>query len=275
MIDKYTGFNTEALKALSLRDKAVLLGQFAREFAQVAYNVFRQDENRTIPTIPFHVAKGNAKTGETKSISFLPIATCSEFACKTCGKEKGACYALKSLIYPNVCINLLHNTIWLYLIEIEDSDYYAPAFPLENYLRDYIESEIKGESIVRWHVAGDINSRVHLEFMSQIAYDLPTTTFYTYTKSYGILQGWLKDYGKLHSNLKILISDWCGENIPAQYPELASKNKVAYVDDGKTDYIPKNAFRCKGNGQSKDSAHTCATCGYMCAKGINVVFPLH
>lgn len=285
MFDKYTGFNTDCLKGHSLRDKAIIIDKFAHDFAAILRNQYISDESEhgyyssdtsAILRLPLHVAQGNAKTGETPSISFVPIGTCSEFARRTCGaKERPKCYALKSLIYPNVCINLLHNTIWLYIVEIEQAKQNSNRIGDTSYLMNYMENAIVEQlprscKVARWHVAGDINSEIHLNIMSDIAYSTPDITWYTYTKSFDIMRD-----AHLPDNLKILLSDWCGENIAQQYPDLAQKHHVAYVDDGHIDYIPQRAFRCKGNGHADDDAHTCATCGYMCSKGINIVFPIH
>lgn len=237
--------------------------------ARVNTWIYTEDARNAAKTANIHIAKGNTKTGSTEAFSVYPVVTCSAYACSTCGNcngssKTGACYALKSLIRKTVNVAWIENT----LLAIYEKD------RLESQLNAYFAKRNGKIRYFRLHVAGDFVDVRYLAMWARIASTFINIKFYTYTKSFDTLEMFCRQH-ETPENLVIKLSDWPGMREHEKYAELVNRFKVAYVDNGKIDYIPHNAYRCKGSGK-KDDPNTCETCGYICANPrVNVVFPIH
>ena len=175
------------------------------------------------------ISDGNIKMGSIPSISLPPIVTCNKKAPCT----KSGCYALKSFrIYPSVRQAYNKN---LDTFKRSPKEYFNA---IDAWLK------IKGPSIFRFHVAGDIPNLTYLSGMIQIAKNNPEIKFLAFSKRYDIITA----AAYIPENLSIIASAWTGLEMPKHsFP-------IAWLNDGIENRIPKDAIECHGN---------CETCG-MC-----------
>lgn len=183
--------------------------------------------------IPLCISNGNTKIGRVMNVSHMPILGCPN--CKKCSRF---CYDVKA------CVRFANSTLdarvrnWVILKH--DRDGY--------FLR--IEEKInrrRRNKYFRWHVAGDIIDRDYFERMVAIAERHPDFLFWTYTKTYGIVNGYIADGGKIPANLKVMFSEWDGVAMENPYglPIFTVRLK-----DGNKNHAREwfdNLFRCPGN----------------------------
>lgn len=182
--------------------------------------------------IPVCVSSGNKKIGQVMNVSLMPIMTCAN--CKEC---KYLCYDIKACIqYKNVMDARIRNTV---LLERDRDGFF-----------DQIESKIarrKDHKFFRWHVAGDIVDLDYFCRMVGIAERHPDFKFWTYTKNYGVVNEYVKKFGAVPENLKVMFSEWRGMEMvnPYGFPEF----RVVFKDEARPEgfYCPGNCDHCKAN----------------------------
>jgi len=188
------------------------------------------------------ISRGNSKLGNVLNISLPPGAACRPGI--PCFNE--GCYARKAYrLYPNV------KAAW-------DKNY---KFWLENpveYFKEIAEACI-GEPFFRWHVAGDVPDQSYLDYMVDIARQLPDTRFLCFTKKYDL------DFKWIPKNLQIVLSTWPGLELP--------ENKGlpwAWLSEDWRRPLDDLYLVCPGD---------CSACGNKCwdlvSAEIPVVFPKH
>lgn len=190
------------------------------------------------------ISKGNTKLGKVANISLTPV--------KGCGKDipcKKDCYALKSLIYPNVQ-NAWGNNL---LYAMTARDWYFNQ--VDRFLSTY-----KGK-FFRWHVAGDILDQDYYCSMLDIASKYPSVKFLAFTKQYDIVNSIGADIPR---NLTIIFSAWPGFAMdnPFEFP-------VAFMQDGAETRLDGTELLCPGNCEN------CGMCWTLPSIGKNVVFDKH
>lgn len=195
-----------------------------------------------------HIAKGNKKVGRVRNVSNMPIVCCGN--CASC---KRYCYDVKAALqYKNVMTARAENTA---MAQNDRERFFAEitASLTERIHRKYF----------RWHVGGEILDRDYLERMIKVACERPSWTFWTYTKMFDVVNGYIADGGFIPENLTILFSV-DGESVidnPYDMP-------IAYtVLPGYT--APAHCFKCPGN------CEICIELKRGCPFGESVYFDEH
>lgn len=203
------------------------------------------------------INNGNSKTGIGCLTMSMPVITCRDDA--PCKKVKGGCYCMKGhQTYPNVCGAYYRN--WRIWNESPDK--------FEEQLNAMLT--FAGIRLFRYNDAGEIPDIKFLAMMFRVAEKHPEVQFLTYTKKYDIVNRFLDEGNEIPSNLTIRFSAWDKDwavpnpyNLPLAY--------VDFKDKSLNPEIPKNAFRCPGNGNA-----TCSSCQVCFKKAVrSVVFDQH
>jgi len=193
------------------------------------------------------VSTGNIKVGAVPNVSLMPCSTCRQDV--PCAK-RGNCYALKSLMYPNVRRAWGDNTA----MAQNDRDGYFTM------VTDYLKR--KSPRLFRWHVSGDIppeNSQDYLERMKTVAREFPDTRFLVFTKRFGL------DFRNRPANLSVVFSMWPGMPVPRRKAGI----RRAWVQDGTETRVPADSIECSGNCES------CGMCWQLDSIGRDVWFAKH
>lgn len=178
------------------------------------------------------ISKGNQKIGRVMNVSTMPIMACGN--CKEC---KGYCYDIKACVqYKNVLYARIKNIV----MATKDRDTYF----------NQIDSAIarrRTNKFFRWHVAGDILDSDYFDRMVKIAQAHKDFVFWTYTKMYWIVNGWIKEHGQLPANLHVMFSEWDGVQLVNTYnmPIFSCKLKA-----GNKNHSPEffdSLYKCPGN----------------------------
>lgn len=157
------------------------------------------------------ISECNSKTGNTPSVSLLPIETCGN--CEGCEEY---CYAVRmALRFPAVRLSWARNTA---ILRREPVRFWAE-------IRQYIER--KQPPAFRFNVGGEIPDMSYMYDMNTTAHMFPSVRFWTYTKMHGIVNTYMDaaNIGLLHplsTNLSILYSVGmdCDECNPHGMPEF-------------------------------------------------------
>lgn len=189
-------------------------------------------EKRDAHDIPLCISKGNRKIGRAMNVSLMPVLTCGN--CRECSK---LCYDIKACYqYPGTVIDArMRNTV---LLKKDREEYFSR-------IEDAISRRLKNK-FFRWHVAGDIIDRDYFDRMVGIARRHPDFTFWTYTKMYAIVNGWVDANGDVPKNLHVLFSEWRG--MPMDNPHGFPEFRVVFKDDAVKPaghYCPGNCDICK------------------------------
>lgn len=176
------------------------------------------------------ISNGNRKIGKVLNVSIAPLVTCGN--CKECSKY---CYDLKACLqYENVRNARAKNTA---ILQFDREEYF---YQIENKMK-----KRRGNFYFRFHVSGEIPDIDYLDRMIKLARKYPHFTIWTYTKMYGIVNNWCKQYGKenIPSNLHIMFSEWRGMpmNNPYDFPVFT----VRFISEGEK-FLPK-VWICPGN----------------------------
>lgn len=187
------------------------------------------------------ISKKNKKV-HCPNISLTPIASCANS--KVCSK---GCYAVKAYRqYPNV------RTAW-------DRNFTLAMNDPAEYFNQIHEYLLKHKPrMFRWHVAGDILNQQYLEYMIDIASNLPDIKFLCFTKRYDLIYR----LNEIPKNLSIVMSCWPGMPLPKQ------KLPRAFLQNG-TEKRVKNALECQG------TCENCGMCWHLGELKKNVVFHKH
>lgn len=179
--------------------------------------------------------ENNPKYMELPTVALL-YAYFKQFAmCKNCKYCNGLCYNNKLLIqYKGKCISELRNLVGFILDKPR--------------LKNIISNKMGNTRLFRIHGNGEFHSRASLEFWLDVAKDNKDVKFYTYTKSYEIVEEYLQEGNKFPSNfiLNVSLIDGMQDNLQAKYPLLMQHNKFVIIlkKDMNTD---KKATVCGGN----------------------------
>lgn len=181
------------------------------------------------------VSVGNRKIGRVMNVSLPPVLSCGH--CKEC---KLYCYDVKACMqYPGTVIDARIRN-WA-ILKADRAGYFRR-----------IEERItrrRRNKFFRWHVAGDIIDRDYFDQMVAIAKRHPDFTFWTYTKMYSIINGYIADGGDIPENFHIMFSEWRGLPMdnPYNFPEFRVLFKGETPPAGY--YCPGNCDICKANGR--------------------------
>ncbi len=188
--------------------------------------------------------KGNIKIGEIWHFSTAAIRTCPN--CEECEKF---CYELKAyLMYGSVLLSRVRN-------------YVISHFDRERCFAE-IDKQLKRKKTAykwfRWHVGGEIQDRNYFEHMVDIARNNPEWHFYTYTKNYGVVNGWLFQGNKLPENLVVMFSEWDGMPMvnPFHLPTFR-----CILADGSSKPLQSDEWLCPGK------CKVCVELGRGCVVG--------
>ena len=188
------------------------------------------------------ISDGNVKIGRVMNVSIPPILSCGN-----CGECMKICYDIKACCqYPNTVIDARIRN-WS-VLKRDRNEYF-----------DRIDKAIcrrRKNKYFRWHVAGDIIDADYLDNMVRIARNHPDFTFWTYTKMYDIVNGYLDDGNEIPDNLTIMFSEWRGMPMDNKYgfPEF----RVVFKDEEppKGFYCPGNCDACKAKRLGCIGGHT-------------------
>ena len=200
------------------------------------------------------ISTSNTKLGyQIPSISLSPECSCRKDA--PCAK---GCYGKKGhFTYSNVKDSQKHN----YEVYVN-----AP----ETYFKDiisYLNDSLISYKYFRWHTVGDIVDMKYFQGMVEVAEKCKQVKFLCFTKKFDIVNTYLKEGGKIPSNLKILFSAWHNAfkvDNPYNFP-------VAYVFFKRKELNPDInplAIPCEGH------CPECLAC-WSLKKGQAVVFNQH
>lgn len=196
------------------------------------------------------ISKGNSKMGQIPSVSLPAGKTCRS----DCGCSK-LCYAKKlERMRPSVRQAYQHN---LDLLN-RDSD---------TYWRE-VEASIMMSRFFRFHVSGDIPDAIYFKHMVDIAQANNHCEILCFTKKYGIVNNYIKFFGKLPKNLHILFSGWT--DIEMLNPYNLPEAHVRYRDGSTT--AREDAKLCGGN--CTECAITDGGC-WTLTDGEQVIFDEH
>ena len=145
------------------------------------------------------ISKGNSKMGAIPSVSLPPVITCAQNC--ACAKK---CYAAKLCrIYPSVKKSYENN-----LAAYNEN-------PTEYFLK--VKAAATVQRYFRWHVSGDIVSPLYFAGMVGIAAGLPETEFLVFTKRCDIVNDFIRNWGGIPKNLRVIFSAWPGMDMPNPY----------------------------------------------------------
>lgn len=158
-----------------------------------------------------YISESNTKTGNTPSVSLLPIETCGN--CDGCARY---CYAVRmALRFPAVRMSWARNTA---ILRREPARFWAEV-------RQYIER--KQPPAFRFNVGGEIPDLSYLHDMNTTARMFPSVQFWTYTKMHDIVNMYMDAANidllpALSDNLSIMFSVGmqCGECNKYGMPEF-------------------------------------------------------
>jgi len=176
---------------------------------------FRNElEAGDISALHVRISNGNRKTGAAvPSVSLIPVADCAH--CKTCAS---GCYDVRNVCYQTTVQR--SRAINSAILRKDPARYF-----------DEIAKAVRGFRFFRWHVGGDLVSKTYWLKVVEIANNTPKCDFLIFTKLYGVVNGFLRDGGKIPENLHVVFSDWRGETMPNPY-DLPVSSPVWFDKDG-------------------------------------------
>jgi len=213
-----------AYKKETLKKMLEIMGDTSRKYGRMEPDQIREC-----------ISSGNRKIGRVMNVSLPPVLSCGQ--CKEC---KYLCYDVKACMqYPGTVIDARIRN-WA-LLKKDRAEYFRR-----------IEQKIarrRRNKYFRWHVAGDIVDRDYFENMVAIAERHPDFIFWTYTKMYSVVNGFVSDGGRIPSNLHIMFSEWRG--LPMVNPYGFPEFRVVFKDEARPTghYCPGNCDVCKATGR--------------------------
>ena len=194
------------------------------------------------------ISRGNRKLGAIMNVSTEPIKCCpTGIPC-----AQGGCYALRSIrLYPQT------RKAWAKNGRIAKTNPRSYFSQIAKIVAD------RKTLYFRWHVAGDILSIHYLHQMCRIAAQNPRTRFLAFTKAFHIVNEY-ENRRALPRNLAVIFSGWPKINIDNPHG-----HRIAWMQDGTEDRVPKNAIACPG------SCEHCGTCFQLPRLRRDVVFQKH
>lgn len=212
---------------------------YKKESLEKLVNLMREAEAKyhstDINAIRLCLSTGNRKIGRVMNVSLPPVISCGR--CKEC---MFLCYDVKACLqYPGTVIDARVRN-WV-LLNRDRAEYFRRI--------DGKISRRRRNKYFRWHVAGDIIDRDSFENMVAIAERHQDFVFWTYTKMYHIVNGFLADGGQIPANLHIMFSEWRG--LPMNNPYGLPEFRVVFKDEDRPagHYCPGNCDVCKATGR--------------------------
>ena len=191
--------------------------------------------------------------------------TCSG-CCTNC--ESGGCYAIRDAkLYSNSVIPAWGKNTLIMRNSLTD-------------LKAQLKAEIlshkttgpNAEVAIRIHASGEFETLAQLETMCELAKELPTHKFYTYTKRFQMVEEYLEKYGSFPENFAVNLSQW-RDNLKSHTALLkAVENKklnIFALDDqdsakfgitDKTFHCPAVAVPAKKGGKGRETGIQCKDC---------------
>ncbi len=179
------------------------------------------------------ISNKNEKLGDIKSVSLPAVKTCNPLA--PCFKY---CYAKKLVAYRSNVRKSYENNL-----NVLDND------------RDAYFTQIKAisfmERVFRYHISGDVPDEDYFRRMIRLAEEVPTCTFFTYTKQFTIVNNVISERKAtkkraLPKNLIILFSGW-GKDFRPDNPHKLRVAEVVFKGETK----PDAWFQCPEQIDSK------------------------
>ena len=203
----------------------------------------------TVEKIRICISGGNRKIGRVMNVSLPPILTCPN--CKHC---KWYCYDIKACMqYPDTVIDARVRNL---VILMKDRDEFFRRI-------DAKMSRRRKNKFFRFHVSGDIMDIDYLDRIIDIARKHNDFVIWTYTKSYNIINEWIRinDRDNLPKNLHIMFSKWDGVEMPNEneMPVFACRMQEGNKDPMNWD----DMWKCPGN------CDVCKAAGRGCVVGEN------
>ena len=181
------------------------------------------------------ISKGNRKIGYVPNVSLMPMLTCPN--CRHC---KSLCYDIKACLqYANVLRARAKNTA---LLLNAPSEYWAQ-------INAYLDHTKK--TVFRFHVGGEIKDFRYFLDLIETVKSHPNIRFWTYTKSYAIVNQWIHENGNLPSNLSVMFSVWKEKDSKGNIRTIEFPNPynlptftIRFAEEKKP-----NMMKCKGDCQ--------------------------
>lgn len=200
-----------------------------------------------VESLTMCISTGNRKIGRVWNVSLPPILSCGG-NCKEC---KNYCYDVKACNqYTNVCKARARN----YSILKRNFDLYWEQ------LRAKLAKK-RTFKYFRFHVGGDFTTAEYFAEMVKTARMFPDFRFWTYTKSYNIVNEYVRKHGgkrrkAVPENLSIMFSEWKG--LPMDNPFGFPVFRCVFRS---LESAPVGAWKCPGN------CETCIKAGRGCPFG--------
>lgn len=212
---------------------------YRKESLQKLVKLMKETEarygNADLESVQLCLSTGNRKIGRVMNVSLPPVLSCGQ-----CSECMFLCYDVKACLqYPGTVIDARVRN-WT-ILKRDRREYFRR-----------IEEKIsrrRRNKYFRWHVAGDIVDRDYFENMVAIAERHPDFIFWTYTKMYSIVNGFMADGGQIPGNLHIMFSEWRG--LPMVNPYGFPEFRVVFKDEDRPagHYCPGNCDICKATGR--------------------------
>lgn len=198
--------------------------QKIRDAVETARNLYRAGVE-----LHAYFSDGNDKTGNTNSVSIVPVLFCPGI----CKVEYGCahvCYAFRDAIqYADNLKRLAENT----------------AILLEN-PRQYwkeIKEHLQTVRYFRFHVSGEIVNAAYMKELVATALENPHCNILIFTKQDRIVNDYITKNGPLPENLHLLLSGW--SNFTPENPHNLPETNVIRENT----IVPDNWKICGGNCQ--------------------------
>jgi len=219
------------------------------------------DYNTVIPEV--NISLKNSKTGNVLAFNLSPETSCDHrcecykgYTDPDTGKNIIPCYACGG------CYNFSSNQA-IYAENL--------AFFLKHTSDEFIDEMVKRikahklRKLFRWFTSGDILNKRFFRCMIEIARRCPSVKFWTYTKKYGIVNAYVREYGldAIPENFTIVFSHWLnndGTYFPMDNPFAFPTSEFIPLGMEKLAESATHICPCS----DPDSLETCETCEHAC-----------
>lgn len=197
------------------------------------------------------ISEGNDKTGKNVINFNLPVEFTCNHLCE-CYKNK-VCYACSGCY-------LWGNNQSKYS---ENLNYFNSVSSDEFIATVQIAIDEFKYNLFRFFTCGDIPNKRFLSCMVKIAENNPDIRFWSYTKKYSIVNGWIDENGSLPENLVIIFSHWLNDD--GSFFPMDNKHNLPT-----SEFIPLGKEHLKDNVthicpcSDPSVVKTCATCDHPC-----------
>lgn len=195
----------------------------------------------TVPVdeIAVAISEGNTKIGKAFNVSLMPGPAGCGGTCANCGACLATCYAFR-LLFRKTC-----REAWARNTALFTRDRDAFFNQVDAFLTAY-ESGRGRVRAFRWHVAGEIVDVDHVARIAEIAGKHPEWIFWTYSKNYDAVDGYLKEHTR-PGNLVIMRSVWL--DVPTPNPHGLPVFHTVEAPTGRRWVCPGNCTVCREAGR--------------------------